>query len=241
LVATTMDKLADIRRTQLLMQNVAEWSALPEDEKTRIKERHESNERECKGSAGLCLETLNMLNYLTSDPVIRRPFLFPEILPRFTSTLLNVLQRIVGTKSLEIKVDNMESYNFQPKVMLKEVLMAMVHFYDCNEFWPAVANDSFYSDGGPIRKGISTASRFGLISVTESEQLHSLYEEVQKVRATLIDVESLVADAPFDFLDPLLDTLMRDPVRLPTSGTIVDRSTIAQHLLNNEIGSFDIY
>lgn len=31
-------------------------------------------------------------------------------------------------------------------------------------------------------------------------------------------------------------TLMRDPVRLPTSGNVVDRSTIAQHLLNDETG-----
>lgn len=236
LVATTMDKLSEIRKTQMLLQNISEWSKLPEDERNRIKERHESNEMECKGSAGLCLETLNMLNYLTSDPVIRRPFLFPEILPRFTSTLLNVLQRMVGAKSLEIKVENMESYNFQPKILLKEVLHTMVHFFDCSEFWQAVANDSFYSDGGPIRKAISTGSRLGVITNIERDNLYSLYEQVQKVRATLVDMESLVADAPFEFMDPLLDTLMLDPVCLPTSGTIVDRATIAQHLLNVEIG-----
>lgn len=45
-------------------------------------------------------------------------------------------------------------------------------------------------------------------------------------------------DAPLDFMDPLLDTLMRDPVRLPTSKTIVDRATIAQHLLNTDTGKF---
>lgn len=45
-----------------------------------------------------------MLNYLTSDEVIRAPFLIDEILPRFVSTLLNILSRLVGTKSLELKV-----------------------------------------------------------------------------------------------------------------------------------------
>jgi U-box domain len=34
---------------------------------------------------------------------------------------------------------------------------------------------------------------------------------------------------------PLLST--RDPVRLPTSNIVVDRSTIAQHLLNDETGA----
>lgn len=43
-------------------------------------------------------------------------------------------------------------------------------------------------------------------------------------------------EAPFEFLDPLLSTIMRDPVYLPTSSNIVDRSTITQHLLNDETG-----
>jgi ubiquitin conjugation factor E4 B len=236
LVATTMDKLVEIRKTQVLMQNLPEWGRLSEEERKQITEKHEANESECKGSAGLCLETVNMLNYLTSDEVIRQPFLHDAILPRFTSTLLNVLQRIVGAKSLEIKVDNIESYNFQPKVMLTEICCAMVHFHDCPQFWEAVAKDSFYDNGGPIRKALSTVTRLSLITPEEVQQLHHLYEKVQQARVSFVDLDSLMEDAPFEFMDPLLDTLMRDPVRLPTSGTIVDRSTIAQHLLNVDHG-----
>jgi hypothetical protein len=40
-------------------------------------------------------------------------------------------------------------------------------------------------------------------------------------------------------LDPILNTLMRDPVRLPTSGNIVDRSCISQHLLNDSTDPFN--
>jgi ubiquitin conjugation factor E4 B len=237
LVANTMDKLVEIRKTQLLMHNLAEWGRLSEEERKQITEKHEANENECKGAAGLCLETLNMLNYLTSDEVIRQPFLHDAILPRFTSTLLNVLQRIVGAKSLEIKVENMESYNFQPKVMLTEICLAMVHFTDCPPFWEAVAKDSFYDNGGPIRKAISTVSRLNLIAPGDITLLHQLYESVQKARTSFVDLDSLIDDAPFEFMDPLLDTLMRDPVRLPTSNTIVDRATIAQHLLNVDTGT----
>lgn len=237
LVATTMDKLVEIRKTQQLMQNLPEWGRLSEEERKQVTEKHESNEQECKGSAGLCLETLNMLNYLTSDEVIRQPFLHDAILPRFTSTLLNVLQRIVGTKSLEIKVDNMESYNFQPKVMLTEICLAMVHFHDSALFWQAVASDSFYNNGGPIRKALSTATRLSLIAPSELEQLNALYAQVQQARASSLNIDSIIEDAPFEFMDPLLDTLMRDPVKLPSSGQIVDRATIAQHLLNDSTGN----
>lgn len=188
LVATTMDKLVEIKKVQVLMQNASEWSKLSEEERNQIKERHEANENECKGSAGLCLETLNMLNYLTSDAVIREPFLLDAILPRFTSTLLNVLQRIVGTKSLEIKVDNMESYNFQPKVYLCEVCSAMAHFHDSEPFWNAVANDSFYNNGGPIRKAISTVARLNLVESEDIRRLEVLYENVQRARSSCVDM-----------------------------------------------------
>ena len=43
--------------------------------------------------------------------------------------------------------------------------------------------------------------------------------------------EDLAAEAPDEFLDPIMGTLMTDPVTLPTSNQTVDRSVIARHLL----------
>ena len=55
------------------------------------------------------------------------------------------------------------------------------------------------------------------LSQTLSEQQQSEYD--------------LMADAPEEFLDAIMGTLMRDPVTLPSSGQTVDRSTIARHIL----------
>lgn len=46
------------------------------------------------------------------------------------------------------------------------------------------------------------------------------------------------ADAPDEFKDPLMDTLMVDPVILP-SGTVMDRSIITRHLLNSNTDPFN--
>lgn len=46
------------------------------------------------------------------------------------------------------------------------------------------------------------------------------------------------ADAPDEFRDPLMDTLMIDPVLLP-SGKIMDRSIITRHLLNSSTDPFN--
>lgn len=39
--------------------------------------------------------------------------------------------------------------------------------------------------------------------------------------------------------DPLMYTLMRDPVKLPSSRAIVDRSTIKAHLLSDTTDPFN--
>lgn len=50
--------------------------------------------------------------------------------------------------------------------------------------------------------------------------------------------EDWLADAPDEFKDPLMDTLMTDPVLLP-SGQVMDRSVIMRHLLNSNTDPFN--
>lgn len=67
----------------------------------------------------------------------------------------------------------------------------------------------------------------------------SLPLKVQAASKHVEDYEALLADAPDDFLDPLMCTFMIDPVILPTSNTVIDRSTITQHLLNDAHDPFN--
>lgn len=50
--------------------------------------------------------------------------------------------------------------------------------------------------------------------------------------------EDEYADAPDEFRDPLMDTLMLDPVMLP-SGKVMDRAIITRHLLNSSTDPFN--
>jgi len=47
------------------------------------------------------------------------------------------------------------------------------------------------------------------------------------------------ADVPDEFLDPIMSTLMTQPVTLPSSRVTVDRSTIARHLLSDQSDPFN--
>lgn len=43
--------------------------------------------------------------------------------------------------------------------------------------------------------------------------------------------DEMSSEAPEEFFDPIMNTIMKDPVKLPTSGVTVDRATIVRHLL----------
>lgn len=239
LVSSTLELLAAIRQEQIRLANPSEMSALSTEQRTEFDELHGQHEQEVKFKAVLCGQTLHMLTLLTSDAVIKRPFLQSEILPRFVSMLMNILTRLVGSKSLELKVDNMDSYGFHPRELLSDVCEALVHFREYPEFHETVAKDGFYEDGAPLKKAIAAVSKMQTLTPATLSSLRELHEVVQSARAVCQDLDELTADAPTEFLDPLLMTLMTDPVLLPSSRTVVDRTTISQHLLNEETDPFN--
>ena len=67
----------------------------------------------------------------------------------------------------------------------------------------------------------------------------SLPAKIEDISKSIEDDEALTIDAPDEFLDPLMCTFMKDPVLLPTSGNVIDRSTITQHLLNDPHDPFN--
>jgi ubiquitin conjugation factor E4 B len=125
-----------------------------------------------------------MMNYLTSDEVIRQNFLLEEILPRFVSMLLSVLTKLVGARSLDIKVDNTEAYNFDPKQMLREICSAILNFATFQAFVEALCVDGFFGDKGTVLKQtIATVTKLGLLANTELATLQDMYDKALTAKA----------------------------------------------------------
>ncbi|CAK9304140.1 unnamed protein product [Gordionus sp. m RMFG-2023] len=72
-----------------------------------------------------------------------------------------------------------------------------------------------------------------------SSQLDIVAQKVKNFAVEQEQEDELMADAPDEFLDPIMNTLMINPVILPTSGKVVDRSTIARHLLSDQNDPFN--
>jgi len=236
--ASVMERLPAIRTVQLQMANPQQWAALSEEERETITSRHEENEQHVKRDLPLCNSIMKMLGFLNTDKDIRDMFLLDEMRSRLANMLLHVLTKLVGSRGLDLKVDNPETYNFRPKEMLQDLCIIFSSFADADEFQKECARSGYYTTD-LMSKAVKTCRKLGLLVGESMELFDLLATKVEDASKMMESDEDLYEDAPDEFLDELMCTFMIDPVILPTSGKIVDRQTITQHLLNDSTDPFN--
>lgn len=80
----------------------------------------------------------------------------------------------------------------------------------------------------------SVLRQHGVLPEGDVAALEALAARVAAAAEAVAAEEEVMGDVPDEFLDPIQYTLMRDPVTLPTSGTVLDRATISRHLLTDQ-------
>ncbi|XP_048250307.1 ubiquitin conjugation factor E4 B-like [Haliotis rufescens] len=235
LLDESLDCLKRIHEVQELMDNKAQWDAQPKDQQQSRQRQLAMDERQCRSYLTLATETVDMFHYLTEK--IQRPFLIPELADRLAAMLNFNLQQLCGSKCKNLKVKNQEKYGWEPKKLLNSLTDIYLHL-DCEDFAKAIANDErsyrkeLFEDAvlRMIKACIKTEAE-----ITKFRQLQNSVDDLvtQKTKAELD-----YGDIPDEFKDPLMDTLMEDPVLLP-SGHIMDRPIIIRHLLNSQTDPFN--
>ncbi|EXJ58547.1 ubiquitin conjugation factor E4 B [Cladophialophora yegresii CBS 114405] len=182
-------------------------------------------------------ETVAMLKLFTE--ALADAFTMPEIVQRLADMLDYNLDAMVGPKSNNLKVENLQEYNFNPRALLSEIIDVYLNLGEKENFVLAVARDgrsykpdNFVSAGNIMRK-------FMLKGPEELDRWHRLIEKFAQAKKEDEAADADLGEIPDEFLDPLMYTLMEDPVRLPVSKIVIDRSTIRSHLLSDPHDPFN--
>jgi len=61
--------------------------------------------------------------------------------------------------------------------------------------------------------------------------LNQFAKNVEKAANQKREEDEILAGAPDEFLDPIMSTVMTDPVILPSSRITIDRQTIARYII----------
>uniref|UniRef100_A0A2K5E7N0 Ubiquitin conjugation factor E4 n=1 Tax=Aotus nancymaae TaxID=37293 RepID=A0A2K5E7N0_AOTNA len=157
-------------------------------------------------------ETIGTLAFLTSE--IKSLFVHPFLAERIISMLNYFLQHLVGPKMGALKVKDFSEFDFKPQQLVSDICTIYLNLgYLTLEF---------------VKRKIMAQK-----SNRKPSLLLSSLADLQQQE------EETYADACDEFLDPIMSTLMCDPVVLPSSRVTVDRSTIARHLLSDQTDPFN--
>uniref|UniRef100_A0AAQ5Z3B5 Ubiquitin conjugation factor E4 A n=1 Tax=Amphiprion ocellaris TaxID=80972 RepID=A0AAQ5Z3B5_AMPOC len=181
-------------------------------------------------------ETIGTLAFLTSE--IKGIFVQPFLAERIISMLNYFLQHLVGPKMGALKVKDFSEFDFKPQQLVSDICTIYLNLGNEENFCATVPKDgrsyspTLFSQTLRVLKKINKPGdmivAFGLLA----DKIKSHADRQQQEEETY-------ADAPDEFLDPIMSTLMLDPVLLPSSNVTVDRSTIARHLLSDQTDPFN--
>lgn len=108
---------------------------------------------------------------------------------------------------------------------------------DADEFCTAVSQDGRSYSSQLFELAEDVLSRIGRGALIGDLRL--VAEKVAKLATAQASDEDLISAAPDEFLDPIMSSVMMNPVILPSSRVTVDRSTIARHLLSDQSDPFN--
>jgi len=230
-----LENLKKIHDVQSLMMIADEWNKLGVEEQQTRQRQLAQDERQCRSYLTLARETVDMFHYLTVD--IKEPFLRKELVDRLSSMLNFNLQQLCGPKCINLKVRNPARYGWEPRRLLGQLVDIYVHL-SCDEFAAALARDERSFEKQLFEEAAGRIEKNGIRSAIDVEKFRSLIQKAAEIFEQNQKNDDDFADAPDEFRDPLMDTLMVDPVKLP-SGVVMDRAIITRHLLNSQTDPFN--
>lgn len=257
LINDALNHLGKITERQRLMDNEAAWSALPATERQEKEKELRGWESAVRSDLDLGVESLRLLKLFSKETTA--PFLTLEIVDRLAAMLDFNLATLAGPKCQELKVKNPEAYKFRPKELLSDVLTIFQQLGPYEEFEKAVAKDGRSYSKDLFERAMRIARKTAIKTEEEIKELLDFVDKVEVIRVAEAEDEA-DGEAPDEFLgalrslslyrpkasshprslvDPLTYEIMRDPVILPSSKTVIDRSSIKQHFLSDPTDPFN--
>ncbi|RXW24419.1 hypothetical protein EST38_g1415 [Candolleomyces aberdarensis] len=236
LMDESLGEMAQIHNIQVEMDDQDAWNQQTNQYRQERESTLRSLERHASGYATLGRSTVELLKVFTAET--KAPFMMPEIVDRLAAMLDYNLQVLCGPKCQDLKVKEPEKLKFNPKELLGNILQVFLNLSDQEKFVQAVAGDGRSYTKELFDRAADIALRRGIKTQTEIDVLKAFVVRVEEAKASLQAEEDL-GEVPDEFLDPLMFTVMKDPVMLPSSRTILDRSTIKSHLLSDSKDPFN--
>ncbi|VDM95314.1 unnamed protein product [Thelazia callipaeda] len=227
--------LKKIHDIETLMES-KEWSTLGDEERQIKEDALFEAKRAVRNWLILGRDTMDLFTYLTANAP--QPFYEPLLGERLASMLDYNVSQLCGPKCTELKVrDAVRRFMWEPRALLQQIVNVYLNL-SSEKFAECIANDERSYSPEVFAMVLSRLTLNGIVPNNDIELLKNLADMTERIwKQKAQNEEDFGDDFPDDFRDPVMNTLMTDPVILP-SGHKMDRKHIMRHLLSSQTDPF---
>ncbi|QEL63171.1 hypothetical protein CJJ09_005367 [Candidozyma auris] len=196
-----------------------------------------TEESKAKSYMGLANQTMKLFKLFTKQ--VPEGFTIGELVDRLAGMMDYNLALLVGPKCSTLKVKEPEKYDFDPKKTLADICEVYANLSGESKFKQAVARDGRSFDVKYFEKAKKILTTKTTVDDALINTFYSFGLAADQERVALEQEEMELGEVPDELLDPLMFTLMEDPVILPSSRVTIDRSTVKAHLLSDPTDPFN--
>ncbi|ETO27546.1 ubiquitin conjugation factor E4 B [Reticulomyxa filosa] len=123
----------------------------------------------------LAYESLDLLYYISVQ--IQKPFFHEHILPRMATLVSVYLDRLAG-RAAQLKIGNMEQYNFKPRFLLTTIVKMVLILSVNEEFLRALVGDDALFRAEYYEKAVRFLRKHNLLPSREVDKFEILLQEL---------------------------------------------------------------
>lgn len=212
------------------------WNQLPHPQRQELENGYRHLSMLARFHNIMGRRTIESLEMITQH--VKTIFVNGVMVDRVAAMLNYFLLHLVGPKKKNLKVKNFEEFQFVPKILVSNISKIYINLGDYDQFCAAVSQD-----GRSYSPELFEQAEKVLCMIHDPPEriscLNAIGVKIKAMASRQAEDDELFSDIPEEYVDPIMGTLMTDPVLLPTSGKIVDRQTIARHVLSDQTDPFN--
>ncbi len=181
-----------------LQQELKASESIDPAARTEKEEALAAAQGKAKSYMQLTNETVAMLKLFTE--ALADSFTMPEIVQRLADMLDYNLDVMVGPKSSDLKVDNPREYNFNPKLLLADIVDVYLNLGQKGDFVLAVARDGRSYKPANVEKATILLQKLSALSPEAIAAWKALGEKFKKAKELDDQAEEDLGEIPDEFL-----------------------------------------
>mmetsp|Transcript_17879 Transcript_17879/g.26763 ORF Transcript_17879/g.26763 Transcript_17879/m.26763 type:complete len:1164 (+) Transcript_17879:31-3522(+) len=236
LLDESLKNLEDIHKFQEEFPDIKMQNAMRNPAEAKRLRELQRTERGCKSLMSLANASIDLVHLISNSHV--DPFVDDIMTERMAQMVGYYLNKLNTKQVSNLKVKDPKKYNFRPRILLRHMIGIFINLSVSRRFLQCVAEDERSYDHKVFTRAVKAARAKKIVRENQIAQFESLLMEVQSIAQSSLEAGE-EDPIPDKYLDPLMATLMRNPVRLPSSRMIMDKAVIMRHLLNAETDPFN--